>query len=145
VLVNGLAVSAEECALTRARIGKLDNLTCLQDGLICKISSYLSANAGEEYSLVTYTMLIPAAVVSETSQLLLLNTLDLGTGTRLWSKINFKTADLPPSMCTTVRVTAFNSTQYAKAVLYQLFYLTPQPLSRVSHTVTKHTVNAVER
>jgi len=142
--VNKLAVSAEECALTRARIGKLDNLTCLQDGLICKISSYLSANAGEEYSLVTYTMLIPAAVVSETSQLLLLNTLDLGTGTRLWSTINFNT-DLPPPMCTTVRVTAFKSTQYAKAVLYQLFYLTPQPLSRVSHTVTKHTVNAVER
>ena len=143
-MVNGLAVSAEECALTRARIGKLDNLTCLQDGLICKISSYLSANAGEEYSLVTYTMLIPAAVVSETSQLLLLNTLDLGTGTRLWSTINFNT-DLPPPMCTTVRVTAFKSTQYAKAVLYQLFYLTPQPLSRVSHTMTKHTVNAVER
>jgi len=71
----------------------------------------------------------------------LLDTLDLGTGTRLWSSINFKTANAPLPTCTAISVTAFNPAQFAKAVLYQLLYLNPQLLSLTSHSMNNRTVN----
>lgn len=143
VSVNGNEVTDADCVQTRDRIAALADETCLQDRPICQVSAFTS-DTGAGYSWVTYTLPIPAAVVDTVPELIvntMLDTLDEHTGTQLWSSINFNTANLPRQVCTQTTVASFNPTQYAKAVLYQSLYLTPQTLSSLSHTVSNHTVN----
>ena len=144
--VNGHAVSSADCDSARSRILELADPVCLAGRRICEIEVYSPPGSVSGEVWATYTVPVPD-VVGDADDTLLVNTLldtrDVGTGTQLFSSINFQTPNSPRPVCTEVAVTAFNPTVFAKAILYESLALRPQILTSSTHTMSNVTVDGV--
>ena len=144
--VNGHAVSTRDCERARLRILELDDPLCLAGRRICEIEVYSPPGAPSGEVWATYTVPVPDIVGVDDDTLLvntLLDTRDVGTGTQLFSSINFQTPNTPRPVCTEVAVTAFNPTVFATAILYESLALRPQVLTSSTHTMSNVTVDGV--
>ena len=142
--INGHEVTQQDCVRARTRIAAFASSGCLAARSICQIETYAPPGSGEVW--VTYTMPIPAVVGADDDTLLvntLLDTRDTGTGTQIFSSINFQTPNSPRPVCTDIAITAFNPTLFGKATLYESIDLHPQELTSSIHTMANVTVDGV--